>query len=297
MGEHHSRRRILQVSSVGLLGGVAGCAGFVGETTDEPGSSEPRAEPTETASTGESDDGGTDAVSEPDDEPAEDRDSEESEPDEGEEPEEDDLDRYEIDEPAGALARLPIPDDPGSYQYPIAGTGDADVRVTLFGGWLCRHTQRFVEVGFDALLGEAVRDGEIDLEYHGVAYRDGGPLHGDDGRRAARAGLATWYAQPDAFWSFFEYHYVNMDPDHDGWASTDRLRQLGAEAGIENHEQFARTIDSGAFEEQLRETMTHVEEIPISVVPQVAIDGTSYSPNANPDDIGEAIEAALEGDG
>lgn len=292
MGENHSRRRILQIGAVAILGGAAGCADFASnEPASEPGANDSRPESDDEETGSESDvDAGSDDE-EPDEGEGSDAtdgaDESDDEDDEGE------PDEYEIEEPTGALADVPIPEDPGSHQFPVAGTGDADVRVEFFGGWKCRHTRRFVEGGFADLLDEYVRTGDVDLEFHGVAYRNGGRLHGEDGPRTARAGLAVWYAQPEAFWSYFEYVYANVER-RDGWAEPDRLRRVADEAGVEDHEQFARTVRSGAFEDQLEETMERVEERPITAVPRIAVDGDPYSPTAHRDDLVEAVEAALE---
>lgn len=302
--EVQTRRRVLQLSSGALVAGLAGCSGAVSDDENpgkENGTEESNSSQTESE---EPDDDTEEAEAENETEDQEDEaesggegEDGETETEDGDDPEEeeeaDPAEEFDIEEPPGAFAEIPIPDDPGSYQYPIAGTGDAPVRVRLFGGWKCRHTRAFLLGRFEDFVDEYVRTGKVDIAFHGVPYRNGSKFHGDDGPRAARAGLAVWYSEPDVFWSYLEYMYTNMETG-DGWATTDRLQAIASEAGVEDHEQFASTVESGAFETQLEETMEYVKELPVNAVPRFGIEGEPYSPNASPQETREALQAAYE---
>lgn len=275
-----SRRRLLQMSCATFAVGFAGCTG-IPSRDEERGSSE-RENEAETEPEPETE---TDEPDGTDDEPA---DAETDEPGEESDPE------FDIEDPPGVYADVPIPDEPRSFEYPIAGTGDASVRVRLFGGWKCRHTRRFVLGFFEDIVDDYVRTGSIDVEFHGVAYRNGETLHGDDGPRTARTGLAVWHNQPELFWSYLEFVYTNVERE-DGWATPDRLGAIAAEAGFEAPDALAGIVESDAFEPQLEETVEVAERLSVTDVPRLEIQGEVYAPNLEPEETRGALEAAVDG--
>lgn len=276
-----TRRRVLQVGGGAILVGLSGCTGFI--------SDESETDETTPSSPGDAGTDGTNDGNESLDETNVDGD----EPDEVEELEEPEAD--DLEEPGGALAAIPIPEEPDST-YPLVGSGDAPVTVRLFGNWKCPYTSRFLREEFGAFVDEYVRSGTVDLEVRAVAYRDGREFYGEDGPRMARAGLAVWDRDPDRFWSFVEYVLVNVGGSD--WATPDRIETVAREAGVDDPESIGEATEGDAYEERLEETTEYVRELPISRVPRISVEGEPYSPNAQreelDDAIGEAVENATE---
>ncbi len=265
---------MLQVGGGAAFVGLSGCTGLLSDSSEAD-----EAAPTSTNET---------AANAADDENESNGDtgSNEIEPDELEEPEE-----YDLEEPPGALAEIPIPEEPDAA-YPLAGSGDAPVTVRLFGNWKCPYTRWFLFEEFDAFVDEYVRSGTVDLEVHAVAYRDGRPFYGEDGPRMARAGLAVWERDPEQFWSFLEYVAVNVKGSD--WATPGRIETVALEAGVDDPEPIGEATEGDAYEDRLEETMERVHELPVSGVPRISVEGESYSPIVHQEELDEAIEAAVE---
>lgn len=202
-------------------------------------------------------------------------------------------DRFEIEAIAGNLSDTPIPDNPGEYEYATVGTGNAPITATFYAGWKCPFTQKFVLNTFADLVEEFVVPEDIDIMFRGVAYRDGEPFHGDDGPRSTQAGLSVWQTDPESYWSFFEHLFTNVEPGY-GWATLDRLLAIADEADVEHHDQIREAIENGAFDTQVQQTMQQVQEIPISTVPRIAIDGETTSPSATPSATWQQLKNAVD---
>lgn len=251
---YQSRRQVLQLSGVALAGGLAGC---FGSESDEDSSNE---------ATGSDE---TDTVEEEND------------------------DTFELESIVGDLSDNPIPDDPEDYDYATVGTGDAPVTATFYAGWKCPFTQRFISDTFADVVEEFVAPGDVDIVFRAVAYRDGEPFHGDDGPRSTQAGLSVWHTDPESYWSFFEYLFTNMDPGY-GWATTDRLLAIADEANVAHRDQIQNAIENDIFDAQVQQTMQHVQEIPISTVPRILVDGETSSPSATPSATWRQLKNAVE---
>lgn len=252
-----------------LAGGLAGCSG-----SDGPGGGS-----NETTNDGaETEGGGTESTNESADEGSEDE-------------------EVEVEAAGGAFADVPIPDSPGEYEYAAVGSGDAPVTATFYGGWKCGYTADFVFESFGALVEEFVVPGDVAIEFRAVPYRNGEPFHGEDEPRAARAGLAIWDAEPESYWSFFEYVFANQT-SRVGWATTEQLMAIAEESGVEQRDEIRGTIESGAFETAVQQTMERVREIPVSAIPRMIVDGEATAPSANPSatrqQLGNAVDEARD---
>ncbi|MFC4438764.1 MULTISPECIES: DsbA family protein [Natrialbaceae] len=257
--------------------GLSGCVGFLSDSSEGD-------ETTPSSPGGAGSDGTNDG-----NESLDETDANGDEPDEVEELEEPETD--DLEEPGGALAEIPIPEEPDST-YPLVGSGDAPVTVRLFGNWKCPYTNRFLHEEFDAFVDEYVRPGTVDLEVHAVAYRDGRELYGEDGPRMARAGLAVWEHDPEQFWSFVEYVLVNVGGSD--WATPDRIEAVAREAGVDDPERIRAAVEDDAYEDRIEKTTEYVRELPVSRVPRISVEGEPYSPNAHREELDEAIEEAVE---
>lgn len=264
-----SRRRLLELSGIALVGGTAGCTGSdgLGEPSNAMTTDETETETEET----------TDAENDSSNEGGEDGD-------------------FEIEPAAGAFADVPIPDSPDEYRYATVGSGDAPVTATFYGGWKCGYTQEFVLGSFGELVEEFVASGDVDVEFRAVPYRGGESFHGDDEPRAARAGLTIWDVDPESYWSFFEHMFTNMR-SRVGWATTEKLMTIAEASGVERRDEIRETIEIGAFEAEaeVQRTMERVHEIPISAIPRMVVNGTVTAPSVDPSVTKRQLRNAVDG--
>ncbi|GAA0251820.1 DsbA family protein [Haladaptatus pallidirubidus] len=265
-----SRRTILGLVGAGLSVGAAGCSAFSNSSSNPGETADPGGTAGDDATTVKDDRGGSEST---------------TDEEEGTTPE-------KIESPEGLYESVGVPSDPSGFTYARMGSEDAPVTATVYGGWKCPHTQRFV-LGF---LGDIVTDyvepGDVTLEFRAVAYRNGEGFHGPDEPRAARAGLAVWNNDPDSYWTFFEYMFQNRS-GVDGWATTETLVRIAAEAGVENLDTIESEIADGKYQQEIEKTMEKVPEIPIPAVPRVVVDGEPTAPTARPNRTIAQLDAAL----
>jgi protein-disulfide isomerase len=180
-------------------------------------------------------------------------------------------DTSEIEDPAGDLIDVPIPERPENHEYALAGTGDAPVMATVYGGWKCSYTLRFVQEVLPALIDEFVHPGDVDIRFRAVGYRpNGSPYHGPDGVDAARAGLGVWYHDPDAYWRYFEAFFHNMRQHH-GWAETETVMAVAEVSGVSDRRGIEDAIEGGAYRSQIDDTMEYAEEYELETIPRMII--------------------------
>lgn len=265
--DNRTRRRVLQVGSGAAIAGLAGCTDFLSSDDEDD-------DPSNETDGGNGDNGENGGNGGNGDDPN------------GED------DKDEIEEPKGVLDPIPTPDDPKST-FPIAGKGDAPVTIKLFGTWKSTETSEFMLEEFATLLEKHVKKGEVDLEVHAVAALGGTTLHGDDGPRLARAGLAVWDHDPGQFWTFVECIAINIDLEEE-WATPKRLKHVAEKSDVADPEKVYDAAAGDAYQDELDETIDHVEEMAVDDVPRVSVEGTVYSPTKETDELYAAIEAAVE---
>jgi protein-disulfide isomerase len=194
-----------------------------------------------------------------------------------------------IEPAAGAVASAPIPDSTDS-DYAVMGTGEAPTTATVYGAWKCPFTRLFVNEHLPSLVAEFVESGSLAVRFRAVAYRDGEPFHGPDEPRAARAGLAVWDTDPDAFWPYFATVFANQ-PDKDrAWATTDGLLRFAAAAGVDGREGLTTALEAGRYADLVEATMARVHALSVPAVPRIVVDGEVAAPLPDP----EGTRALLE---
>jgi protein-disulfide isomerase len=187
--------------------------------------------------------------------------------------------------PAGAVSDAPLPEDPASFDYATAGTGETPV-VTYFGNWKCPFCADFSTGEADRAvlpLGTIVRDyvepGDVSLRYRGLAYAgDGQPFLGPDAPRATRAGLAVWTVDAEHYWDYHEHVMANQPPEDETWATTDRLVEFAREAGVESPGNVRSAIEADRFEDRIEATTGAAGDAGVSGTPALLVDGSVHSP-------------------
>jgi hypothetical protein len=133
-----------------------------------------------------------------------------------------------------------------------------------------------------------VLTGKVTLELQAVAYYSGKALHGEDGPRLARAGLAVWDHDPDSFWTFVECIIINLETD-DGWATPKQLERIATVSGVDDPQTVYDAVIGDVYETELQETMDAGEKLSVDDMPRLTVDGETYSPND-----AEKLHAAID---
>lgn len=185
---------------------------------------------------------------------------------------------------------------PGS-RYATMGREDAPAAATVYGGWKCPYTRKFVTEQLPGLVDRFVRTGRARVRFRAVAYRDGEPFHGPDEPDAATAGLAVWRTRPDRYWRYFGTVFANQPPADATWATAERLGTFAAAAGVADADPLRDAIESARYRDDLQATQAAVRRLDLAAVPRVVVDGAVTAPLVDPRATVDAIERAAGGEG
>ncbi|WP_058826191.1 thioredoxin domain-containing protein [Haloferax sp. Q22] len=178
-------------------------------------------------------------------------------------------------------------------RYPTIGT--AATTVTVYGSWKCPYTQEFVRQQFGGLVEDFVATGDLSIEFRNVAYMDGEPYLGPDAPRASEAGLAVWNIDPESFWTYFSYVFVNQPQERRDWATTENLVRFAEEADTNGIDQIRRAIRSRAYAQSVQLSADSAAELGITTVPRVATDDEVTAPTVDPEATREQLERVANG--
>jgi protein-disulfide isomerase len=199
--------------------------------------------------------------------------------------------------PPGTVSGAPVPDEPSSYDYATAGSGEAPV-VTYFGNWKCPFCADFSTGEADrpvlplgTIVADYVESGHCSLRYRGLAYGSNGePFLGPDAPRATRAGLAVWSVDPGTYWNYHEHVMANQPPESETWATTDRLVGFARDAGVGPVEEVRSAVEDGRFGDSVAATTEAAASAGVGGTPTLVVDGRTYSP-FEPERTREALDA------
>ncbi|MDS0282640.1 DsbA family protein [Haloarcula onubensis] len=198
-------------------------------------------------------------------------------------------DDVEITRPELSFGSVAVPDDTASPTM-----GEATATVTVYGNWKCPYTREFVLTQLPGLADDFVRPGDVSVRFRALAYRGGDPFLGADAPQSARAGLAVWETDPEAFWTYFATVFVNQPQERYEWGTPDLLARFAAAAGVDDPTAVRRAAAGEAYESRLRQTVASATEHGIWSVPRVEYDGAVTAPTLDPANTREQFETAAE---
>ena len=193
-----------------------------------------------------------------------------------------------------AVANAPVPSDPSAYQYATMSTGESS-KVTYYGSWKCPYCAEFSQGFLNEIVTGYVEPNGLPLTFRGLAYAGREPFLGPDAPRATRAGLAVWNLAPDSYWGYHEYVFANQPPESEQWAATDQLVTFAEEAGIERTDELRSRIESGRYEEAVRNTADAAQKAGVDSTPTLVIDGQVVSPLSEQKRTRQLLEQVAKG--
>lgn len=194
----------------------------------------------------------------------------------------------------GTVASVPIPNDPSSSTYAMAGSADRPT-VTYYGNWKCPYCADFSTGLLGDIITDYVKPRDISLRFRALAFIDGKPFLGSDAPRAARAGLAVWDIEPETYWPYHEYVFANQPPESETWATTDKLVSFAEEAGMTETGQLRTKIQGQAYESPTRETSQPAANAGVLGTPALVIDGETVNPLGDEQQTRTLIEQLADG--
>lgn len=175
------------------------------------------------------------------------------------------------------VVKIPIPNDPDSLTYAMAGATDRPT-VTYYGNWKCPYCAEFSTGFLGNIMSEYIEPGDISLRFRALSYFNGEPFLGSDAPRAARAGLAVWNVDPETYWRYHEYVFANQPSERETWATTDRLVSFAEQAGVSETNQLRTDLKGQNYESPVRKTTQAAADAGVSGTPILVINSEVVNP-------------------
>lgn len=209
-------------------------------------------------------------------------------------PETTDAPDVDITEPDVFSSTPSPPSNSSNYRYATMGSAADAPMATVYGSWKCPYTAEFVQGLLPELVEEHVAPGDVAVAFRSVAYANDDPFLGPDAPRAARAGLAAWNVDPDAYWEYFAYVFANQPPEDEAWAQSDVLARFATSADVESVDRFETGLQGSTHREAVRDTTDRFEELGEDGVPRVVTSDGVTAPTVDPEPTREQFRRLAE---
>jgi protein-disulfide isomerase len=168
------------------------------------------------------------------------------------------------------------------------GNPDAPITIDIYSDFQCPNCQRFAFEIEPKLVEEYVRPGKAKIVFHDfivVDHYTTGSTESADAANAARCA-----GDQGKWWRFHDWLYANQFGENVGSFTIDRLKAIGAQAGLDTA-RFDQCVDSGQHDSEIQAAQ---EQIPDGVTgsPTIVVNGKialSYALS----DVKAVIEEAL----
>jgi protein-disulfide isomerase len=175
------------------------------------------------------------------------------------------------------------------------GNSAAKVTLTEYGDYQCPACRQFKEGGDqDQLINEYVKTGKIKFTFANYPFLDASSTF-QESHLAAEAAYCA--ADQNRFWDFHDALYDNQLPENSGKLTTDRLKQLASQLGL-NTDTFNKCLDTHKYKTEVANSAQAATTLGVNSTPSFAVNGQliqSANPNSRPsyDEIKAALDKAL----
>jgi protein-disulfide isomerase len=151
-------------------------------------------------------------------------------------------------------------------QGTVLGDDDAPVTLVEYADIQCPHCATFAQDAFPHLVWDYVRDGQLRIEFRGLAFM------GDDSERALRAALAA--GEQGRLWHVTELLFYAQQAPNTGWVTDGLLRSIaGSVDGLDVDRMFSE-MDSQAVDERMEQDAQAAQEAEVPGTPYFEIGRT-----------------------
>ena len=176
-------------------------------------------------------------------------------------------------------------------QGALLGSPKAAVTLIEYADIQCPACRYYTEQLFPTVVDEYVRPGKVNAEFRGY------PFIGEDSLKAQRFLLAA--AEQNKMWQLMEALYRHQGAERSGWVTDDLIRELASGIpGLDVERLFARA-ESDELARAAEQAATDAANAGIRGTPTLLVrigDSVPYLIEvATPDQVREALDAALEG--
>ena len=175
----------------------------------------------------------------------------------------------------------------------VLGEEDAPVTLVEYADLQCPFCAEWSAGTFPELVADYVRDGDLRIEFRGLAFI------GPESEEALRAALAA--GAQGKLWNVVDLVYTNQGAENGGWVADDFLRAAGAEVRGLDVDRMMAERSSAAVGSSIDETAVEAQSAGISGTPFFLLGPTGGELNPlevgslGPEEFRAAIDELLNG--
>lgn len=159
---------------------------------------------------------------------------------------------------------------------PILGSESAPVTIIEFGDYQCPFCQKWNTQTKPLIEQSYIDSGKVKLIYIDL------PIVGADSLKAHASSYCA--DEQGLYWKYHDHLYKNQGHENDGWARAEKLKDLASMVPGLDLEKFSECLDSGKYEDRVKENKNVAIKSGASSTPTFIIIG--------PDDSGTQVSGA-----
>lgn len=128
---------------------------------------------------------------------------------------------------------------------PILGSELAPVTIIEFGDYQCPFCQRWNLQTKPLIEQNYINSGRVKLVYIDL------PIVGIDSLKAHASSYCA--SEQGLYWQYHDHLYKNQGHENDGWAKPENLKELAAKLAGLDTQKFNECLDSGKYENRVKE--------------------------------------------
>ncbi len=148
---------------------------------------------------------------------------------------------------------------------PVLGLESAPVTIVEFGDYQCPFCQKWNQSTKPLIEKNYIDTGKVKLIY--VDF----PIVGPDSIKAHAGSYCA--AEQGLYWQYHDFLYANQGHENGGWASTNNLKNIVSGISGLDTDSFSKCIDSGKYEDRVKENKNIASESGASSTPSFIVIG------------------------
>jgi protein-disulfide isomerase len=152
---------------------------------------------------------------------------------------------------------------------PALGSDSAPVTIIEFGDYQCPFCKKWNQETKPLVEKNYIDSGKAKLIYVDL------PIIGPDSIQAHASSYCA--AEQGLYWQYHDYLYKNQGHENDGWAAKERLKDLASTLPGLDSEKFNQCLDSGKYENRVKENKNLAIKTGASSTPTFIIIGPDKS--------------------
>jgi protein-disulfide isomerase len=148
---------------------------------------------------------------------------------------------------------------------PVLGSPDAPVTIVEFGDYQCPFCQRWNTNTKPPIVENFIETGKAKLVFVDLAII---------GRDSQKAHAGSYCADEQGlYWEYHDFLYANQGHENSGWVNSNNLKSLVSGIDGLDTDSFAQCLDSGKYEQRVRDNTNIAKKAGASSTPSFIIIG------------------------